>query len=216
MHTILAGQSASCVALFTLPLSSIALVIRRYAQHSARATRPDLAKAVRTLVLPNSCADDTVRILPELWDLDITLPPNSAQVDALVAAVRNLGTLCSLAVRKASGSRTRLTISGADEAYNNALSVDAALARPCAPRRRRCPRTRASGLIVPMRAMTNSSSSPLPLCCSVALASSLDCNSDGASHPPHIDDRRLSSLALLIRDASPHCSRPLSPTSSGP
>ncbi|KAJ6504079.1 hypothetical protein C8R47DRAFT_1067054 [Mycena vitilis] len=118
--------------------------------------RPDLAKAVRTLVLPNPCADDAdllrllpglwdlhitlpippksprsspryeicapcavrtivlpnawvhdaelIRLLPGLWDLDITLPPNSAEVDALVAAVRNLRTLRTLAVRKAAGT----------------------------------------------------------------------------------------------------------------
>ncbi|KAJ7678047.1 hypothetical protein DFH06DRAFT_1465834 [Mycena polygramma] len=71
--------------------------------------RPELAKAVRTLVLSNPCADDAelLRLLPGLWDLDITLPPpNSpnAQADALVAAVRNLRTLRGLAVRKAAGT----------------------------------------------------------------------------------------------------------------
>ncbi|KAJ7678031.1 hypothetical protein DFH06DRAFT_1422484 [Mycena polygramma] len=93
-----------------LPLFYNTLVLHSSSQSAALLktlrARPDLAKAVRTLVLPSPCADDAdlIRLLPGLWDLDITLPPNTAKVDALVAAVRNLRTLRSLAVRKGAGT----------------------------------------------------------------------------------------------------------------
>ncbi|KAJ6504075.1 hypothetical protein C8R47DRAFT_1192718 [Mycena vitilis] len=93
-----------------LPLFYHDLVVHSSSQSAALLNtlraRPDLAKAVRTLVLPNASVHDAelMRLLPGLWDLDITLPPNSAQVDALVAAVLILRTLRTLAVRKAAGT----------------------------------------------------------------------------------------------------------------
>ncbi|KAJ7678026.1 hypothetical protein DFH06DRAFT_975392, partial [Mycena polygramma] len=96
-----------------LPLFYHTLVLHSQSQSAALLqtlrARPDLAKAVRTLVLPNPCADDAelIRLLPGLWDLDITLPPPNSpntDADALVAAVRNLRTLRSLAVRKGAGT----------------------------------------------------------------------------------------------------------------
>ncbi|KAJ6504064.1 hypothetical protein C8R47DRAFT_1104137 [Mycena vitilis] len=109
------GRSAPLLACrafhrIALPLFYHTLVVHSPSQSAALLNtlraRPDLAKAVRTLVLPNASVHDAelISLIPGLWDLDITLPPNSAQVDALVAAVRNLRTLRSLAVRKAAGT----------------------------------------------------------------------------------------------------------------
>ncbi|KAJ7678045.1 hypothetical protein DFH06DRAFT_1316832 [Mycena polygramma] len=105
--------------------------------------RPELAKAARTLALPNPCADDAelIRLLLCLWDLDITLPPpNSpnADPDVLVVAVRNLRTLPTLAVRKGAGTylsqptpRARLYVSPELTSTTLAfpLSADPALMR---------------------------------------------------------------------------------------
>ncbi|KAJ7678039.1 hypothetical protein DFH06DRAFT_1422497 [Mycena polygramma] len=66
-----------------------------------RRSPPDTSRAPR---LGEGHDADLIRLLPGLWDLDITLPPNSAEVDALVAAVRNLRTLRTLAVRKGAGT----------------------------------------------------------------------------------------------------------------